>query len=550
MAGPTAARPDSREAPLLWRVTAEVVSDNLGGPMVLSDEERTAAEALLGPRSAEALRAGHAAVLTAAFAGRVPHVLSADRAGTYLTLLYGLLLLRRGHELEPLHDDLFREVEPGLTVLEADYSADSFAHDLQMLEQWGCVARRTEALKIRGYKDIRRERFRYRLSDGAVAMLEWLEGRLAARLEGRVIDSRDLLTDVLGQLRELKRVLDRYRKDERTDEVARRAVYLLTAVDEAAHALTEELLTFRGTMLAFIGQGYDVAALREILGWLERYVSVYLRRIEELRTDIDARLSTLEKPRYRVALVECRALLAAERAQTPSGLRGPGTLRDTNDLLDAQRPFFAEAGRLSELCARIDGSGLEVLRKMHRHLRELERRSARLAELRAVIRRAAELDEARTPELARFVGRLVASGHGHFARRRPPADARERPPMPRGKTAATPTRERRRPLRKKRGSPEEARALRAALLQALGAWIDDELLGGRDEGVLSELRPTAKDAPRRWLDVARARHLARGRPLARLGLTIEARKGRAELGDDEVGLDAPDCLVRRQGSEP
>jgi hypothetical protein len=57
-----------------------------------------------------------------------------------------------------------------------------------------------------------------------------------------------------------------------------------------------------------------------------------------------------------------------------------------------------------------------------------------------------------------------------------------------------------------------------------------------------------RDAARRWADVARARHLGRGRDLAALGIEISDAPGVARLGDDAQGLEAPDCTLTRRGA--
>ena len=48
---------------------------------------------------------------------------------------------------------------------------------------------------------------------------------------------------------------------------------------------------------------------------------------------------------------------------------------------------------------------------------------------------------------------------------------------------------------------------------------------------------------RRWLDVARARHLDRGRDLDRLGVSINDAAGVAVVGGGTGKLLAPDCVV-------
>jgi hypothetical protein len=409
---------------------------------------------------------------------------------------------------------------------------------------WGCLERRAEPLKIRGYKDVRRERFRYRLTDDAVALLEWLEARLQARIEGRSQDSRDLLIDVLGTVKELARVVGAWHRSEHGEESPRRAMYLLTSIDERAHAISEELLGFRASMAAFASRPYDLGALRAILVWLERYIGVYLARIETLRGEIVSRLDDLAVPRMRRALSELHELAARERADAPQAFRATGVLRDSAEILGAERSFFAERGRLVVLCTRIDESARAVLRKMHRHLRELERRSARLQDLRARVDEIATLDPAvEDPRLALFANSLVASAHGRFGTRRGEESGRAVPPMPR-RHAAPESRGVRQPLRPKRAPPEEARVLRARRLADLRAWVELDILAGRAHVLLSQATPLADDSARRWLDVARARHLDRARDLGKLAVEITEAPGTASLGGVAHGMQAPDCEVK------
>jgi hypothetical protein len=508
-----------------------------------TEAAHASARRLLGNERAAALDEGLAPLLLAAFEAPVASALVAERAPQYVAILYVLLALRREHELAPLHDDLWHRAAPGLRVLDPSYGLDTFATDLAQLEAWGCVSRHAEPLRIRGYRDNRRQRFRWQLGEDAVALLEWVEARLAARLDGRGADTRDLLADVLGHLKELVRVLERFRR-EPDDEGARRAVHLLGVVDDAVHEVSRELLGFRAAMLAFASRPYDLAALKAILAWLERYVGVYLARIETLRTDVAARLEAVAEPRHRRALAEARARLQAELATRPSELRRGAGLRDTDELVDAQRPFFAPGGGLATLCARIDDSAREVLHKMHRHLRELERRSARVAELRAAIGAMATGPE-ESPGYAALVRALLAAAHHRFDPGAPEATRRVPPPLPRAHKApergvAAPR------LPEKSSSPAAVRELRARREALLADWLAREVLAGHEAVRLSERPPRGADAPRRWLDTARAMHLAGGRGLARLGVVVDAVAGTARLGDDVTGLEAPDVTVRRR----
>ena len=225
----------------------------------------------------------------------------------------------------------------------------------------------------------------------------------------------------------------------------------------------------------------------------------------------------------------------------PAALKGGG-VRGAVESVDTQRPFFAAGGQLARLCEHIDGSARAVLRKMHRHLRELERRSARVAELRAAVERLARLDAAEQPELARFCGRIVASAHARFDGCVAPDGRRALPPLPRSHTA-TATSQGPRPLRPKTETPEAVRELRARRDALLGEWLSAQL-AGRRQARLSELALTAPSAPRSWLDVARARHLQSGRALERMRFAIEDAPGAGtSIGGRETGMVAPDCII-------
>lgn len=497
-----------------------------------------------GARAA-AFADGLAPLLARGLGGRVAAAITAERSPWYFTILYALLLFRRDHELEPLHEDVLGRVLGPIERF-GPYDGVLFAQDVEQLVRWRAVDRVTEAHKLRSYRDNRRERFRYRLTDDAVALLEWLEARLAARLDGRAGDSRDRLTDVLGHLREVRRVLDAWREGAHDVDPARRALYLFEAIGDAIDDVGTELLTFRGEMLAFASRPYELDALRAILVWLERYVGLYVRRIEELRADIEERFRELAAPRFRVALEDCRAVVTAERAAGPRALRG-APITAPADRTAAHVMFFAPDGVLAQLCARIDASARAVVLKMQRYLRELERRNARLGDLRTAIR-AVAAGPATASQLGELGTALVASAHARFDEREASAAKRATPPVPRGH-ARTTAPAARQPLARKQDGIEAVRELAARRRQALGAWLarvvgDAARVRLSARGLASPDRPT--DAPRQWLDVARAWHLHGGKEVAAMGFAIVAEAGEAIVGDGSVGLAAPDCTIERK----
>jgi hypothetical protein len=508
------------------------------------DDHTAAARRLVGAEAGGRARAfvdGCAPALGRALDGRIAAVLTAERAPWYLTILYGMLLYRRDHELEPLHEDVLARVSEPLAAL-GGYDGALFGQDVTQLVEWRALDRITEAHKLRSYRDNRRERFRYRLTDDTVALLEWLEARLAAKLDGRAGDSRDRLEDVLGHLREVRRVLEEWRGGARDGDRARRALHLIEAIGDAIDEVGSELLAFRGAMLAFASRPYDVAALRAILDWLERYVAVYVRRLEELRTDVAARLRELGAPRFQESLEACHALVAEERAAAPRALRAAAVIAP-GERIAAHATFFSPGGMLAALCARIDESARAVVIKMQRHLRELERRSARLADLRAAIRLVAAAP-ARDPRLALLGRALVAAAHVRVDRRPGSAAAPHAPPMPRTHTRVAPS-VGVPPLARKRGSLQAARDLAVRRRAELGAWLA-AFTDGADRRQLATLPSSEPGLPRRWLDVARAAHLGGGRALREAGFELETTTGEVSLTDDEGGLCAPDAWITRR----
>jgi hypothetical protein len=492
---------------------------------------------------AAAFADGLAPLLGRGVRGRVTAVVAAERAPYYLTILYGLWLYRRDHELEPLHEDvLARVLAPA--ARHGGYDEVLFAQDVKQLVAWEAIDCVTEAHKLRSYKDNRRERFRYRLSDDAVALLEWLEARLAARLHARVGDNRDRLTDIVGQLRELERVLGRWRDGGADDELARRALHLVECVGDTIDRVGGELIGLRAEMLAFAARPYALPSLRAILGWLERYLGQYVERVAALRGELAARLAALAAPRLREALGACQRWIAAAREAAPRGLGGGG-VADAGERLAAHAAFFAPGGPLARMTELVDAAARDVLARCSATCASWSG-AARGWPICAARSRRWRRGRGRSAA-ARWFDALVASAQVRVDPRPATAANRLAPPAPRGVARAVrpgpPP-----PLARKRGTVEAARELAARRQARLRAWLDDAL-AGRARVALAELAagPLAGvDGPVRWLEVARAAHLDQGRGLARGGARLEPAAGEVEIAG---ALTAPaGWLTREAGS--
>ena len=102
------------------------------------------------------------------------NLLASDRAAEYVAILRAFAKLREGHEPEPLHESVLRE------VCGEDASPDAeqqFKASVRQLKDWKLLTERIEKERLRGYRDKRRDKFRYRLEDDAIAFVGWRMAR-------------------------------------------------------------------------------------------------------------------------------------------------------------------------------------------------------------------------------------------------------------------------------------------------------------------------------------------------------------------------------------
>ncbi len=128
----------------------------------------------------------------------VGSLLVSERAPFYLNILYRMLLFKRDYELEPLYDDIYYGAQSAQSTLDPNYNQDQFRTDLSQLARWELVEFRIEKQRLRGYRDNRKRKFRYRLKSEATYFLEWLEERCLDDMQSRGNDTRDLLGETRG----------------------------------------------------------------------------------------------------------------------------------------------------------------------------------------------------------------------------------------------------------------------------------------------------------------------------------------------------------------
>jgi hypothetical protein len=473
------------------------------------------------------------------------NLLLSERAVYYVTVLAALLLFRREHELEPLHDDLYAAVRTDLDA--GTYTHDAFNQDIRQLLLWGLITDRLEKERLRGYKDTRRRKFRYRLSDESAAFLLWLEARHRDDLEPNDADTRDLLSELIGTLRETVRLFHKTGAESLDYETARGVFYRLSRMSTLTDSVSQTLGDFNVRLLSFATSRYDAPAARVILAELDRFLKQFLNRIHTLRTEITPEISKLRQSRLAGRWQACLERMEVESRATSHLMRT--RLPHPDRTLASLAAFYAADGTLEQLCARVNTAALQVWRKLYTHLRELERRSHRLEDLRARVSEIASLPPEAVP--ADYLCGLIAParmiGDMHFW------DENEKaiPPQPRW------DRHRVREEAvlwledKNRSTTTPTQSLEEARLHALESWLRQRGLSPSADDVrrLSQGEFSVFEDFPRVIEIARSGLLGCGARLAKLGLTLEPTADPVCIEADRHALAFNDLLVRSSGHQ-
>ena len=468
------------------------------------------------------------------------NILLAERAVFYVNILYRLLMFRRDYELEPLYEDIFLAVRPAQQAGEetAEYDHDHFRADLAQLTEWGLVTCRIEVERLRGYRDTRRRKFRYRLTRECLHFLEWLEEAAQTENERTEQDARDVLEEISVSLGELTRLLARMNAERTEVDDCRRILYRLDRLNALTTEVTMRLGDFNALLLSFVSHQYTIQEAHHVLSGLEDFVEHFLRHIHELRGLILDKIEPLRRDNAAAKISLAIVRLEEERQRSPHLLRRTGEFRRPELIPEKLWTFFREDGKIDGLTRRIHDSSIKVWRKLHAHLRELERRNTRIEDIRQRLVELAALPED-APPLA-FMRELLAPAvyvaDPNYWDDYEKAD----PPRPRRRTRV----EREppnAPLRPKSRGSGPVISLEQARLERLSAWVADVL--GRitePEGRrLSQGDFTKAEDFQRIMELSKAGLLGNGRRLRRVGYGMTpdpARPARVELDEQALAF--------------
>ncbi len=320
-------------------------------------------------------------------------LLTSERAVSYVEILLCLLKFRDNHELEPLHEDVLVAL-CGETTQTAERQIE-FNQDMRQLLDWNLVAQRIEKERLRGYRDTRRRKFRYRISDDAVLFLLWLESRYRDDLQPVDADTRDLLSDIVSSLREASRIINKITAESIEYEEARALFHRLGKTSSTTDEVAKSLGDFNIRLLSFVGGIYDIPRGRTLIAELNRFLEKFIRRIHTLRNEIVPEIEKLRLVRLASRWEACSRLLHEEVSATPSIMRS--RFLSPSQTLANLAEFYQRDGQLERLTSRVNQSAMLVWQKLHSHLRELERRSHRLEDVRCRIQDLSKLPPRAVP---------------------------------------------------------------------------------------------------------------------------------------------------------
>jgi hypothetical protein len=473
------------------------------------------------------------------------HLLLADRAVFYVQILHQMLVFRRQHELEPLHEDLFESIRaPQETASAEPYPSEVFLQDIRQLQLWSLITCRIEKERLRGYRDTRRRKFRYRLEDEATAFLLWLEDRRRDDLQPDEADTRDILEELSGTLRETARLMNRPGGESAIDlDAARAIMYRLARMSALTYDASLSLGEFNVRLLGFVISRYDIVTARALINELDHFLKRFLGRIHALRQEIGPEIAKLRHSRYRARWQACVTQMETERRATPHLLRARQH-QDFDGELDALGRFYAEGGTLEQLCTRVSASSLLVWRKLYAHLRELERRSHRLEDLQARVREMARYPS-EDAHASVFIHALLAParmiGDMHYWSEVEKAD----PPQPRWAKHRTHTQASDYLGAKESADGRPVRSLEDERLRRLRDWMQRARLAPETDtpvrtstGVFAEQADFAN-----LIDLARHGLLGQGARLHKLGYTLTPTPTPVEVQTAEQGLAFHELLV-------
>lgn len=478
--------------------------------------------------------------------GRNPNLgnlIVSPKASSYVAILCAFADFRREHEFEPLFEDLQEK-----TCGESSDAASrmEFTGNLTQLHDWGLVESRVEKERVRGYRDNRRKKFRYRASPDSIALVAWLRERREESLHPRGEDTGSLLDLVDTLLKEASRQINRLSAGSVAYEDASDLLFRAKRLSDLSDDVAENLQKLDLRLLSFLAREYDLAEAKALVSEIETFLQRFALRIGRFRASILENAERLLQSRYESRWSACENTLRQE-ADKMRRLH-PLAVPDSREILKGLVSFYQSDGRLQHLMQRVQRSGREVWRKLSAHLRELERRNHRLEDLRSRLAELASLPEDAVPHGWILDLLRSASMRGDSLVR---PDGKSRAPEPVWeKHRIGPGLDSEVDRRNDADSGDRVLSFDESRLRSLSEWLSEKGIFPSVGGPpipLSDARMDSDSDFRRAIETASAALLGGGRRAAKIGLAGTVNTDRpAVLSLDERTLSFQELLLSRQ----
>jgi hypothetical protein len=481
-------------------------------------------------------------------------LLNSEHRDFYIQILHRMLYFRREHELEPLNEDIYLAVKPALEKSSGEeYSAVMFNRHINQLTEWELIIKRLEKERLRGYKDVNRDRFRYRLADETVAFLYWLEDRLRGGDDDRSEDAGDLLDFVLSRLKELGRELKRIERNGfKQDDPGRQAanvIFLLYNINDYTERISRQLSEISAKLESFLLRSYLIAEAKEIIDNIQGYINGYLSRVYLLRRQILTELDKMQQTTQLNVLKNCSTIHADELRKAPRFMRRSGMNESPSNIIKRLNAYYCQQGQIDALCARANSSAMKVWGKLSAHLRELERKNNRCEDIAKRITELAGLAENQVP--IDFFRELIASGamlsDNHYWDEFTQAE----PPQPRFTTAKT-KKTTRSYLPPKQVGTLPVTSLEEARLETLKQWIEDKFRQcDLAQGIsLATATTTGIEDFRNIMTIGKKGILGKGKDLHKINFKLEVGDDFSTVKDEQRQLDFREMRIANNNVAP
>ncbi len=498
----------------------------------------------------EAFNEGTASLLVKNRNKNIGSMFCSERSIYYIQLLFRMLCFRREHELEPLNDEIYLSVktaQENVSEPEYVYAVDVYNHDMQQLIDWKLIDRRIEKERLRGYKDVRKQKFRYSLKDETVSFLIWLEGCLHNDIEDNAVDTRNFLIDLTGRLKETVRGLHRIEKDAYSDEQSKQQdaasiIYNVNILDELTFKISMQLGELNARLFGFLLSGYKLEDAKNAIVELEFYTSSYLKQVDKLRREIVEQIrKVIGDKSVSERLNLCSELALDYYTKLPFMSNKKVLKQSPAKIFNSMFNFYKASGKLDLLCARINSTAMKVWDKLSAYLRELERKNTRLQDIKARMKEISLLKEEST--LNGFFSELLASAQmstdtNYWKEGFEKAD----PPIPRLISDKKIKEPKYFSKIRKKGESTPIQSLEQFKLEKLKQWIDSKF--SEKEGLISSWDFNTFEDFSKIIELAQSGILNKGKKLNKIDLEIKPQKEIVEVEVKKAQLQFNDMILK------